>query len=166
MYFFFVCFICFCNWISASTSENGCEREESTWGVNEWLAVCLMWRRIKEWGNGACQSFFPLPVRKVESVLCWQELADRCLLSALICRIQEQRRDYPGTASERFKQEFTDRRRSLNYYLDRYFIFFHYIFAHTLHLSFCMKVSPDLFITTSFGDFFFLFVCLNNYIVI
>ncbi len=91
---FFFGLICFCNWISASTSENGCEREESTW-VNEWLAVCLMWRWMKEWGNGACQSFFSPSCQKVGVI---QELADRCLLSALICRIQEQRRDYPGTA--------------------------------------------------------------------
>ncbi len=48
------------------------------------------------------------------------------------------------TASERFKREFTDRRRSLNYYLYRYFIFLLILCTCCC----CMKVCPDLFINT------------------
>lgn len=112
--------------------------------MNEWLAVCLIWWQL-QWKNEEMELvkafFFFFPVRKVESVLCWQELADGCLLSAPICRVQEQRRDCPRTASERFRQQFTDWRRSLNYHLYRYFIFSHYIFAQIFHMLCCMKVQ-------------------------
>lgn len=154
--------ICFCNWISASTSENGCEREESTW-VNEWLAVCLMWRWMKEWGNGACQSFFPLPVRKVESYRSW--LTDVCCLHWYVGYKSRGETTQGLHLNASNKSSLTEGGHWIIICTGTIFIFtiLHYIFAHTLHLSFCMKVSPDLFITTSFGDFFFVLfnlVCL------
>lgn len=56
----------------------------------------MAWWQVKEWGNAACQSFFPFlseRQRHSASVLCWQELADGCLLSEPICRVQEKRLD-------------------------------------------------------------------------
>lgn len=122
----------------------------------------MAWWQVKEWGNAACQSFFPFlseRQRHSASVLCWQELADGCLLSEPICRVQEKRLDQGLDLNALNNRSLTEG----GHWIITSIQVFYFFTIFLLIISTCHVVCK--WVQTYSLPCIFLFQILNNYII-